>query len=447
MNRYSRTVLFIVLFVFVGALAFVNLWQNTSVSTNSDDILPTHVPTPTPHLGARIEENYRQGRFIQSLFYIQQIAQTDGWSPDLKRLAGTIWRDMGDKDRALFYWESIVLTSNDSKFIREVAATQIELQRWKVVRDTLSHLLSLSPDDHWANFQYGLLLAPFNPLEARQYLKQIASDSPFRQIALVTLFVLENEIEDPLISMRIGLVLADAQLWEKAELAFRHAADVGYPFPEALAYLGLMRDQQGKDGSLQIEQALELDVNNPQVRYLQGLHLRTKGDYVASLEALVLAARLDPENPGLYAAVGEAYQLIGDLEQAEYWLQFSVSLSGKAREYEDLLANFYAEEAYRDPQTVITELAQLVQTRPDSPDALVAFGWALHSTGDSQTGLTQINAALELDPNHEQGRFNKAQILLEIGLEDEARTLLNEIVVSDSPFVMEAQRLLATLVS
>ena len=96
--------------------------------------------------------------------------------------------------------------------------------------------------------------------------------------------------------------------------------------PLALAYGGLARDMQGKDGAPQIDAAVTVAPDDPQVRFLQGLHLRLAYDNAGSLDAMVQAVALDPENPALYAELGKAYQLTGDLTAAERWLKFAVSL-------------------------------------------------------------------------------------------------------------------------
>jgi tetratricopeptide (TPR) repeat protein len=136
--------------------------------------------------------------------------------------------------------------------------------------------------------------------------------------------------------VRIGIALARADLWSHAELAFSQSAD-----PLEVAYSGLARDMQGKDGSPQIEGAVAFAPDDPQVRFLQALHLRLNFDYPGSLEAIIQAVALDPENPALYAELGRAYQLAGDMATAEHWLKFAVSLD---EHFQPLLDAFYADE-------------------------------------------------------------------------------------------------------
>jgi len=85
---------------------------------------------------------------------------------------------------------------------------------------------------------------------------------------------------------------------------------------------------QGKDGVAHLRTALLWAPDDPQVRLLAGLVYREREQYDASLSALIMATALDPDDPLLYAELGTAYQLHGDLVTAERWLQYAVALSG-----------------------------------------------------------------------------------------------------------------------
>jgi predicted Zn-dependent protease len=164
----------------------------------------------------------------------------------------------------------------------------------------------------------------------------------------------------------VGRVLFDLEMWSYAELAFHHAADVAAPFPEAMAYVGLARDRQGKDGSEWVKQAVTLAPDNARVLYVQALHLRHVGDDAGSVDILIRAIALEPDNPALYAELGTSYRLIGDLSRAEYWLKNAVLFSNNAPEFEALLTTFYTEQA----QTAESLLAGMGAVTPDSTDVI-----------------------------------------------------------------------------
>jgi Flp pilus assembly protein TadD len=85
---------------------------------------------------------------------------------------------------------------------------------------------------------------------------------------------------------------------------------------------------QGEEGRNWIDRAVALAPTSATVRLLQGLYLRRIGDYEGSQRTLTTAAGLDPQNPIMFAELGTAYQLLGDLTLARRWLEQALALSG-----------------------------------------------------------------------------------------------------------------------
>ena len=273
----------------------------------------------------------RTDRPLQALYQLDSQAASGGWTSDRLRLAGDLWRSMGDLSRAVAYWEA---AAPDAALLRDRAQAYLDLQRWSDADDALDHLLKILPQDStdrpWAQFQLGLIRAAYNPAQALDLLR--AAEPTYGAQVTNLLPPLMGAAD----STQVGIVLAKNDLWSYAELAFSQSAD-----PLAFAYRGLARDMQGKDGAQQIATAVALAPQNSQVRFLQGLHLRLAYDYPGSLRAIVQAVALDPENPALYAELGKANQLIGDLTTAEHWLKFAVSLDAH---FQPLLDSFYDDE-------------------------------------------------------------------------------------------------------
>jgi predicted Zn-dependent protease len=289
-----------------------------------------------------LNDNLVQNRPLQALYQAEARAAVLGWSPELLTSAGSIWYANGDPWLAADYWWAAAQAApGRAAIIRRLAETLLEIQRWPEASDALNHLLTLLPTDYWAHYQLGLLLVASNPAAARQHLA-IAGEEGAYQDTVTTLLSLLPASADAAGAMRVGAALAERELWAYAEIAFSFAAAARQDYPEALAYTGLARDKQGKDGSPQIAAALRLGADNPQVLYLYGLHLRTVGDYLSSQDILLQAATLEPENPAFAAETGTAYRLNGNLEQAEAWLKIAVRLSGNEPAFTELLSQFYA---------------------------------------------------------------------------------------------------------
>jgi tetratricopeptide (TPR) repeat protein len=403
--------------------------------------------TPSEEYDAgRIEANRQQGRPVQALYQIEALADAQGWTPERLRLAGDVWHEMGDVTQALPYWEAAgVGLPDDTLLARMLAESYLTLQRWTQAVDQLNRLVEMDFSDVWAHYQLGMLRAAFDPPTAETHLKLAVRAPEYQDVAATLLFVIDEYGTDPLIGMPVGLALADADQWPLAELAFQYAADVGQQYPEALAYVGLARDRQGKDSRAAIQQAVALGSQNAVVRFIQGLHLREQEDLAGSLDALVQAAVLDPDNPAYYAELGSAYRLLGDLENAEHWLREAVEISNQDPRFQQLLALFYAEEGPSLDADGLSELEAMATIVPDDPDVQAGLGWGLYRSGDVEAALEKLDAILDTVPQHPRSLYYKARIMLETGKLDEARTLLGQIIMLDSPFRSEAQRMLATV--
>jgi tetratricopeptide (TPR) repeat protein len=293
----------------------------------------------------RLSANINDGRFVQALYQIEALAAVSGWTLALYRQAGDLRLQMNDLAGAASHWEAARRFGNDDDvaLARQLAETYLVLGRWTETIDTFEAVLQISPEDAEAHYQLGLLLAASDPISSETHLRVAVDNADYGQVAraLVRLFV--TNPADPLISMRVGRLLADYELWLYAEQAFNYAAVVMTPNAEALAYIGLSRERQGKDGAVWIEQAITLAPDNPQIWYVWALHLRALNDTMGSLNALIEATSLDPNNPAFYAELGSAYRLVGDLNSAEYWLKIAVEISQQDPVFQQLLDQFYTE--------------------------------------------------------------------------------------------------------
>ena len=383
------------------------------------------------------------GRPVQALYRINYLASRDGWTSSLHRQAGDLHFALGDMRAAVAHWSSAKLT--EPVHLQRLARVLIELEEWQDLQMVVEQILSADPNNNWAKLQLGLLLAPFDPVNATVYLREMSQVEGYRDVAGALLHITLNDVENPLISMKVGQVVADYGMWNYAERAFQHAALVGDPFPEALAYAGIAREQQGKDGAQWIDAAVALGGASPQARFAKGLQLRTQGEFDASLQEFADAVALDPSNPAYYAELAEAHRLLLNYEQAAHWFRTAVAVSDNDLRFERLLATFYAQEGFRLTETNAAALQQVSGVVPNDPDLLAGFGYALHLMGDTDAGLIEIEGALALAPENAQALYNKARIMVDLGDYETAIGLLERILRSESPYVDSAQDLLDAL--
>jgi tetratricopeptide (TPR) repeat protein len=400
-------------------------------------------PQSAPDLTALIQPNRQQGRPMQALYQVQAHAAQYGWTAQHHHIAGDLWQAVGEMTQALPHWEAALSQQpDDAALLRQVAQSNIDLQRWPQAVDTLSQLAEVATDTRWAHFQLGLIRAPFDPLSAIAHLEVAGRSPAYSQTTEQLLTVLRRYQDDPLVSMQAGFVLVSAELWPYAELAFTHAADIGRPYAEALAYLGYARMQQGKSSHDWMMQALTLEPENAVVQFLAGMSWREQDDYPQSLQAFITAVALNPLNPAYYAELSTAYRLVNDLANAEHWLRMALEISEGDPRFQRLLAAFYADEAYNLEVTGLNLLENSTLMLPNDPDVRASFGWALYRMNETTSALEQLEAALRIAPDHARALYYKAQILLESGETEAAIPLLERVIERNADHAEEARRLL-----
>jgi tetratricopeptide (TPR) repeat protein len=375
----------------------------------------------------------------QNLYQIEAQAALEGWTPALHRTAAGLHLDRGDWHQAVAHWEAV--EQPDVSLLEQIAAAYLALDRLGDAVSTYERLLTLDPDHAPAHYRLGLLLAGSDPRRAMAHLRVVSDDPTYAEVALALLSVYADD-SDENVAMAAGVTLVNAELWPYAELAFKHAAATQYPYPVALAYVGLSREQQGKDGQPAIESALALDPQSPQVWYVRGLSARARGDYEIGRVAFVMAARLDPANPAYYAELGLTHQRLFEYETAEHWLRVAVAASESDRRFQQILAVFYAQEGYRLTAESLPVVQQSRAALPPDPDLLASYAWTLYTLGAAQAALDEVDAALALAPENPLALYNKGRILLDLDEVELAVPLLERAASAGDPYTTQVERLL-----
>ncbi len=302
---------------------------------------PDPVPAPTD---LPAETRITQARSLKTyhtlLYHIQAEAAREGWTPERHAEASRLWLSLGDLRQARPHLEAAAAFDAPDA-LRDLIDISIQFNRPEEALAQLERLLIVAPTDRRALYQSALLLLPFDPLRAQQRLQQVTLDAQYGDSARTILSMMRQTPPDDLWSVRVGALLATEELWPYAEWAFVYAAQTRSS-AESWAYAGLMRDAQGGHGSAYLDEALALRAGSPQVQMALGIHRRQHGDDEGALLALQFALTLDPLNPAIHAELGTTYQTLGDVVQAEKWLQSAYTLSGGSTTYNQALIDFRA---------------------------------------------------------------------------------------------------------
>lgn len=431
------------LLVLVALMAFL-AWA--IFARDRDEIVIPDAAVAGTYADARVEQSRLTRRYNAATAYLEHAGYYGGWTSTRHLQAADLWRNLGDEQRAIAHLEAVLAAGNpDIALLQELATVYLRQGHFSRADDLLAQLITRDPSHAWSRWQRGLLLAPTDPTTALGLLRQVQFDADYGDSAQAIIAILTTPQRDALRALAIGSQLAQYGYLNLAEHAFQMAADIAHPFPLALANVGWMRDLQNKDGGAWISGALALEPENPEILTIAGIHERLNDRYDISIEYLLTAITFDPDNAAIYAELGETYRVAGSVDDAAYWFNSAVSISGDDPAFISIRDRFYEQEIALLPQEAIANAYREQLDQSDNPDLLTAYGRALHQRGQSEAGLIQVERALTLDPQHPQAIVDKARILIALNRPEEARNLLTDLLKRETALNDAAQALLDTL--
>jgi tetratricopeptide (TPR) repeat protein len=388
------------------------------------------------------------GRHAEAERDLQRLAEMIGWTAGLHRRLGDVLHARGETEAAVAQWEAAAPA--DPAALRSLADVYLQAQDWAKATLTLQSLSEVAPGDALALYHLGLLMAPYDPEAARGCLTRASVDETLTEAATAVISQLDALTDEPdraYANARLALTLMELEELPMAEQALSQAVLLNPRYAEALAYLGLVRDQQGEDGLPAIMEALDLEPESALVRYALGRHYALEGDYSAAIPALIQAAALDPANAAIAAELGVAYRYRGDLSEAERWLRRATELERHNVRFLEQLAAFYADTAYDLEGRGLAAINNAVLRAPNSADIHASLGWALYNVGQDDPALGEMESALELEPANPRALYYYG-VLLEVrgDAEGAASAYLNVIEIAPgSGFAALADRALDRL--
>ncbi len=391
-----------------------------------------------------VAENYDLARV-----YLYAAASADGWTANRREQLRFIL-DHGTPSglsSALLY-AALDRYQADPFLLSQIAHQQIDHHAWDELEKTLDQWLALEPENGNALYWMGQLLAPVDPVKAREILAQVSSDDTWGERAAIVRQSLEGYGTLPLTEAhtRLGVALVGLYEWAFAERALQLAVEVNALNPTALAYLGLARDQQGRDGLPSIQAALSLSPNDPVLHYIAGLHWRRAGDDKAAFDSFSQAYWLDPANPALAAEAAISLERVGRLDEAVGWYRQAVTLAPTDSRWASLLAAFYADNGYDLEGDGLRYIEEIAGKATEDADLQISLGWAYYQVGRYDRAREVLSAALARDPSSGRGWYYWGVLLARSGDIQAARTAYEAAVSRpDSEFAVLASRALERL--
>lgn len=429
--------------VFTGILLLFVILELRPMPSSSVDVIYEPDLSVSQRQSFIIESGLRN-QFSQTFYHFDMLnTQSTPTAQDNIRV-GNAYAEMGDLRTAVRYWEQghVQGMSSDILLLSRMASAYIDLQDWSSARRILPQLIAVDPDNYWASYHLGIIEAVFDVDSAASYLTHATESAIYQDLARAISTELE-EINSVSRLISIGAILVEHQVWAYAELAFQHATVMGMDFPEALAYQGWARYQQGKEGHPWINQALIVAPDNPQVIYIQALESRLLGDYEASVTQFRQALIFDPDNPAFSAEIGQTYRLMNDLPSAEEWLARAVFTSDNAPQFQEILASFYVDEGFTPTESIQQLIEDAYSSLPEDADVRASYGWTLYAMGDRGSALAEIEYALTLSVENPRALYYRALIARDDGDTELSTNLLTQVANGSSQFAELARQALS----
>jgi tetratricopeptide (TPR) repeat protein len=295
--------------------------------------------------------------------------------------------------------------------------------------------LGYQPKDAGAHYRLGLLLAASAPAEALPELMQAdrldpALDPSVESLrsALNTALISDDNAYQLLLS---GRALGASGNWDLAAEAFRKAIAVRADYAEAWAWLGEAKQQQGQDGTVEIERAVAFNSNSAMVESLYGLYLQRQKQPKQALAAIQKAAALEPNNPGWQMDLGEAYEETGDLISALKYYQNATALAPDDAAFWRALAEFSLRNNLDLAGTGLLAARRLVELASNDWQSDDIAGQILLETDDTVGAEALLKKAIELDPSQPAPFLHLGLLYMQTGDRATALAFLHQAKASD----------------
>ena len=357
---------------------------------------------------------------------------------------------LGNPGGAVDLWNELMDKGGDPSLLlpriahgyQDLALYSDEIKTWK-------KYLVYQPDNAAAHYRLGLLLATTSPADALPELMQADRLDPSLEpsveslrSALNTAALSDDHAYEFLVS---GRALGAIGNWNLAAEAFRNAITVRPDYAETWAWLGEAKQQQGQDGSVEIERAIAFNPDSAMVESLYGLYLQRQKQPTQALAAIQKAAALEPGNPGWQMALGEAYEETGDLVTALEYYQSATKLSPDEATFWRALAEFSLRNNLDLAGTGLPAARKLVELANKDWQADDIAGQILLDTNDPVGAEALLKKAVQLDPSQAAPYLHLGLLYMETGDRAAAFSNLNQtkILDPDGPNGWQDSRLLA----
>jgi tetratricopeptide (TPR) repeat protein len=389
-----------------------------------------------------------------SLF--EQFATKSDLPPEGLLALGDAYLHAGEAELAVQTWQQVAEVDGYSS---TVLFRMLELHRrqedYPLVIEDLKSLLRLHPQVASYYYQLGLLLAVFDPdaslaylSQAAQYDTQIADNANALSARINTSRFYEEPAYTNLI---VGRWLGSVSEWTLARQAFQQAVQLRPDYAEAWAYLGESQQHiasmPGQPDSLkglnELHKALELDPTSIAALLLNSIYWQRQNDDGMAIKYLEDALELEPDNPLLHAEMGRVIAETGDLPSAQAHYERAAALSPSDPVYWRLLAEFALDKQIQVRELALPAARSAVLLAPHDPECLDLLAKTLISLGDLLNAERFLRRAVAADASYAPAHLHLGLIFLTQGQNELAQSefTIAEQLAPDSTITEQVERL------
>ena len=226
---------------------------------------------------------------------------------------------------------------------------------------------------------------------------------------------------DPQIEARLGMHFVRTSAWTDAIPHLERSLEATGPEALLLFYLAQAYSHiQDKPRALStIEKCVALDPRNPTMLLKLGEYQAQAGKHSPALETLLRVQKLNADEPGLDAALGNVYLSLLEVEPARAALERATARDPKNPAVLSALAEACSKA--RDHAAARMYYQRVLDLGFDDARYRLGLGAALLGLGENEAAIVSLNEAVRLNPRLEEAHFHLARAYQAAGHAEESR--------------------------
>jgi tetratricopeptide (TPR) repeat protein len=264
----------------------------------------------------------KAGQRDEAIRVLEEMIKTNSLRPESYEFLARLYQEGGNLDRALSnYQQAILLTPNQPENYLHAAEMQLELKKFDDAIWTLQQ----------ARHRFPIPQMTYSLAVALSTGKRYSDALPIYEAALQEAKTAQPEVLDAAFYFNYAVAAEQSNLVEKAAGLFKQCIELDpSKAAQAYNYLGYMyvdRNMNLDEAGAMIKKALELQPDNGAYIDSLGWYYYHTGEYAKALTELLRALeRLKPEDPVVLEHVGDTYQALNNLGEAEVYWQKALKL-------------------------------------------------------------------------------------------------------------------------